>query len=232
MKVITVANRKGGTGKTTTAFNLAHSLASQDKKVCLLDLDGQGNLSDVCKADFLSVEDFIGASTKPVADNLDIIAACGDFKYLEKMIADEFSPTTFIKTEMLPKIKGYDYLVVDTSPSNNIINSNGYLISDVFLLVMLLDRFSVKGISAMTEVFAQIKKINTTIECKIVVNQYRKNRNLNKKIEPFLSELKENMFTNIFIPDRQIIRDNILNRKSSIVEIAEYQKLSEILRVS
>ncbi len=232
MKIITVANRKGGTGKTTTAFNLAHSYASQNYKVCLLDLDGQGNLSDICRTHFLSVDDFLKAKISTVTNNLDIIAACGDFRYLEKMINDEFSPTTFLKTEMLPRIEGYDYLIIDTSPSNNIINSNGYLISDTFLLVMLLDRFSVKGISAMTEVFAQIKKINTTIECKIVVNQYRKNRNLNKKIEPFLGELREDMFTNIFIPDRQIIRDNILSCKSSIAEIEQYRQLSEVLRVS
>lgn len=226
MKIITVANRKGGTGKTTTAFNLAHSFASENYKVCLLDLDGQGNLTDVCKAEFLSIEDFLKAKTKPVADNLDIIAACGDFRYLEKMIAEEFSPTTYIKTEMLPHIKGYDYLIVDTSPSNNIINSNGYLISNTFLLVMLLDRFSVKGISAMTEVFKQIKKVNKNIECKIVVNQYRKNRSLNKKIEPFLEELKADMFTNVFIPDRQAIRDDILNRESSIDKVEQYKELA------
>ncbi len=232
MKIITVANRKGGTGKTTTAFNLAHSYASQNSKVCLLDLDGQGNLTDVCRAEFLSIDEFLNAKTTAVSNNLDIVAACGDFRYLEKMISEEFSPTTFIKTEMLPKIQGYDYLVVDTSPSNNIINSNGYLISDTFLLVMLLDRFSVKGISAMTDVFAQIKKVNPTIECKVVVNQYRKNRNLNKKIEPFLEQLKQEMFTNVFIPDRQIIRDNILKCQSSIGEVEEYKELSKILRVS
>lgn len=229
MQVITVANRKGGTGKTTTAFNLAHSYASQNYKVCLLDLDGQGNLTDVCRAEFLSIEEFLKAKTRPVTDNLDIIAACGDFRYLEKIISEEFSPTTYLKTEMLPNIEGYDYLVVDTGPSNNIINSNGYLISNTFLLVMLLDRFSVKGISAMTEVFKQIKKVNTSIECKIVVNQYRKNRNLNKKIEPFLGELKEEMFTNVFIPDRQVIRDDILNRKSSIDTVIEYEQLSKVL---
>ncbi len=229
MHIITVANRKGGTGKTTTAFNLAHSYAKQNYNVCLLDLDGQGNLTDVCKAEFLSIEEFLKAKTQPVANKLHIIAACGDFRHLEKIISEEFSPTTYLKTEMLPHIQGYDYLIIDTSPSNNIINSNGYLISNTFLLVMLLDRFSVKGITAMTDVFSQIKKINSNIECKIVVNQYRKNRNLNKKIEPFLAELKQDMFSNIFIPDRQAIRDDILNRKCSIDSVVEYDELSKVL---
>lgn len=228
MKVITVANRKGGTGKTTTAYNLAHSFVNENKKVCLLDLDGQGNLTETCKADFLSVEDFINAKTKSVVDNLDIIAACGDFRYLEKIISDELSPTTFLKAEILPKIIGYDYLIVDTSPAYNVINANGYLISNTFLIVMNLDYYSVQGLNNMIDIVSQIKKINPSVECKIVINGYRKNRNLNKKIEPFLSSLKD-MFTNVFIPDRQLIKEDILAHRPSIERVSEYKKLCAIL---
>ncbi len=229
MRVITIGNRKGGVGKTTTAFNLAHSFAKENKKVCLFDLDGQGNLTGTCRADFLSVDDFVGAKTKPVAENLDIIAACGDFRYLEKIIADELSPTTFIKTEILPKVQGYDYMIVDTGPSYNVINANGYLISDIFLIVMQLDYYSIQGLNAMMDILGQIKKINPKIQCRIVINQYRKNRNLNKKIEPFLESLKD-MFTNICIPDKQVIKEDILGRRSSITAVSEYTKLCHILQ--
>ncbi len=228
MKVITVANRKGGVGKTTTAFNLAHSFARDGKRVCLMDLDGQGNLSVACRSDFLPIADFVNAKTTNIAENLDLISACEDFKYLEKIISDELSPTTFIKTKILPKIDGYDYLILDTSPSNNLINSNGYLISDIFLVVMLLDFFSVRGLASMTKIRDQIKEINPNVELKIVINQYRKNRNLNKKIEPHLESLKD-MFTNICIPDKQIIKEDLLARRSSINSVEEYSLLAKAL---
>ncbi len=229
MKVITVANRKGGTGKTTTAFNLGHSYAKQGKRVCLLDLDGQGNLSTACKANFLKIKDFANAKTTAVAENLDIIAACSDFRDLEKRIGDTLSPTTFIKTKMLPKIQNYDYLIIDTSPSNNLINSNGYLISDTFLVVILLDFFSVKGLASMRNVLDQIKEINPSVDFKIVINQYRKNRNLNDKIESRVKRLPANWFTNVRIPDRQQIKEDLLGRRTSIENIKEYGLLAQAL---
>ncbi len=192
-------------------------------------MDGQGNLTGTCRADFLSVEDFVNAKTKSVADNLDIVAACGDFRYLEKIISEELSPTTFLKTEILPKITGYDYLIVDTGPSYNVINANGYLISDTFLIVMQLDYYSIQGLNAMMDILGQIKKINPQIECRIVINQYRKNRNLNKKIEPFLESLKD-MFTNVCIPDKQIIKEDILSRRPSISTVTEYKELCYVLQ--
>ncbi len=225
MKVITVANRKGGTGKTTTAFNLAYSKADEGKRVLLLDLDSQGNLTKACCADFIGIDDFLSATITNVVENIDIIAAVGDFKLLEKTINDNIIPSTFLENNLLPKISGYDYLIVDTSPAVNIVNTSAFLMSDTLLVVMQLDYFSMLGLSNMLDIVGQVKSVRPNLECKIVVNQYQKKRNLNKSIEQALLSLDS--FTTVFIPNRQIIKDNIAKNKPSIDEIAEYKILSE-----
>lgn len=160
-----------------------------------------------------------------VFDNIDILSACNDFKTLEKIINDNLIPSTYLEKHLIPKIKVYDYLIIDTSPSNNIINTNAYLMCDVFLIVMQLDYFSTLGLSKMLDIVAQVKEVKPNIECKIVVNQYRKRRNLNKSIKKALLSL--DMFTSIFIPDKQVIKDNIAKNKHSIDIVNEYRQLSE-----
>lgn len=227
MKVITVANRKGGTGKTTTAFNLAYSKAKEGKKVLLLDLDSQGNLTKACNQELIDLDDFIKAKASSVSENLDILAACNDYQSLEKKINKDMIPSLYLQNKIIPQISGYDYLIVDTSPTVNIINTNGFLISDMILIVMQLDYFSMLGLSDMFDIVEQIREFNPNIEYQIVVNQYQKHRNLNKAIEATLSQLDD--MKTVFIPNRQLIKENIANHKPSIDSISEYQILSECI---
>ncbi len=220
MRVVTVANRKGGTGKTTTAFNLAYSLASFDKRVCLLDLDSQGNLTKTCKADFITRDDFLNAARVVVANNIDIICACNSFYELERELNENISPTTVLQRKILPHLSDYDFLIIDTSPAMNIVNTNGFIMSDIFLVVMMLDYYSALAIVNMLKIVNQLKEIRPDVECQIIVNQYRKNRNLNKSIEETLKDIEA--FSHVFIPDRQIIRENIAHHKPSIDSIEEY----------
>ncbi len=227
LKVVTIANRKGGTGKTTTTFNLAFSKAIENKKVLLIDLDSQGNLTKACSKNFIDLEDFMNAQTQSVAKNLDILPACKNYKQIEKVMNDAMVPTSFLSKNLMPKISGYDYVLVDTSPAVNIINTNGFLISDMILIVMQLDYFSMLGLSDMFDIVAQVKEHNPDLEYKIVVNQYQKNRNLNRAIEDKILALDN--FTGVFIPHRQNIKENIAKHLPSIDSVKEYEILSECL---
>ncbi len=227
MKIVTIANRKGGTGKTTTTFNLAHSKANQHKKVLLIDLDSQGNLTKACNKNFIEFESFMNAEIQNVAMNLDILPACKNFRQVEKAMNDTIVPTSYLEQELMPKIKGYDYVLVDTSPAVNIVNTNGFLISDMILIVIQLDYFSLLGMEDMYDIINQVKKVKPKLEYKVVVNQYFKNRVLNKSIETNLKTLDG--FTNIFIPHRQQIKQDIATHKPSTDSVAEYKLLSESL---
>ncbi len=227
MKVVTIANRKGGTGKTTTVFNLAYSKASEGKKVLLVDLDSQGNLTKACSRAFIDLEDFLNVKSVNVSENIDLLAACKNHRQIEKTMNDTIVPTSFLSKNLLPKISGYDYVLIDTSPAVNIINTNGFLISDMILIVMQLDYFSFVGLSDMFDIVEQVKEHNPNLEYKIVVNQYQKNRNLNKAIEDKIMVLDN--FTSVFIPHRQTIKENIAKHLPSIDSVNEYKILSECL---
>ena len=79
MKILTVGNRKGGTGKTTTTYNLAFSLALQKNKVCLIDLDSQANLSLLCKVSPIGLDAFKKAELTPINNFISILPATKKF---------------------------------------------------------------------------------------------------------------------------------------------------------
>jgi len=224
LKTIVIANRKGGVGKTTTAYNLAHYIAKQNKNVCLLDLDSQGNLSHTCNSGFISIEAFMNADIKNVNENVDIVSACNDFAMLEKMMLEKINYFSYLKNNLIPKIisQGYEYLLIDTSPAVNPINTNAFIMSDMLLIAIALDDYSIFGLSNMLEIVAQVKEINTSIKSRIFVNGFVKNRVYNKVAIENLEKL--DMFSNIYIPLKQSIKDNIARHVPSY-DIKEYQNL-------
>ncbi len=227
MKTITVANRKGGVGKTICSFNLGYSKANSNKKTLLIDMDSQGNLTKACGVDFITVDEFLNVHTENVAPNLDIISAPNNFRELEKIINSELVPTNFLVKNIMPQIKGYDYVIIDTSPSTNILNTNSFLASDMILIIVKLDYFSMLGMSDMYSIIEQVREINPNLEYKVICNQYFKNRTLNTTIENQLKTLEG--YVNIAIPHRQQIMNDILNHKPSIGSIEEFNLISEYI---
>ncbi len=221
-KVITIANNKGGVSKTTSSYNLAHHIALEGKRVLLIDLDSQGNLSHTCGAGFIELDSFLSAQTKSVAENLDILAAVNDFDSLEKLIMQKVQYFYFLKNNLLPKLEDYDYIVVDTAPSVNVINTNAYVMSNTVLIPILLDDYSLFGLSNMLEIIAQIKEVNTALDTKIFVNGFTKNRVYNKIAIDSLESLQT--FSRIYIPQKQSIRDNIAKKVPSL-DVPEYAEL-------
>lgn len=232
MKIITVANRKGGTGKTTTTYNLAFSLALQNKRVCLLDLDSQANLSLICEAELNSIDSFKGSHTQSLNDYIDIIAACEEFSILENEINNLVNRNAYLKKSLLPNIlnNNYDYLLIDTSPSFNILNINALSITDTVLIVINADYFSISGLNRLMGIIEDVREVNEKIEYKIIINDYIDNRKYSKQLLPILEKIEG--FTDIKIPTRQAFIDNSsLHRPSiDIKDIAkEYNKLIEVI---
>ena len=229
MRIITIGNRKGGTGKTTTCYNLAFSLALINKRVLLIDLDSQANLTLICDMEPISLDEFKRCSITSLNDKIDILPATKDFPVLLNEMSNMINRNTYLKS-LLSSINDYDYILIDTSPSFNILNVNAYFISDTVLIVINPDYFSIAGLSEMQDILSEIKETNTKLEYHIVLNGYSKNRKYLQDLIPVLQ--KQENYSGIQIPHRQHFVDMSAIKRPAVElpEIqAEYNKIMAVI---
>ena len=150
-KVISVVNQKGGVGKTTTTVNVGIGLAREGKKVLLIDADPQGNSSSTYQAvieDQATLYDVMVDSDKlPIEDaiqqleNGDIVASDPLLSKAEKMLDGDVEGLYRLK-DAIDELDGYDYLVIDTAPSLNVILYNCLIAADQVIIPVTQKCFS------------------------------------------------------------------------------------------
>ena len=152
MKIISVANQKGGVGKTTTAVNLAAVLASTKRKLLLIDLDSQGNATTASglKKENTLLGLFEGKNINEIVvssnNGYDVIPGGEDLVALEAHIRTE--PKKGFIEESISGLK-YDFVIIDTPPALNSLTVEA-LISSVGTLVPLqCEYYSLEGISSL-----------------------------------------------------------------------------------
>ena len=167
-KTIALANQKGGVGKTTTAINLAASMATLEKKVLLIDADPQANASsglgvDIRKIDNTIYECIIGKCDAADAvihseiDGLDIIPSHIDLVGAEiEMLALEGRETALKRT--VEKLReSYDYVLIDCSPSLGLITVNALVAADTVIIPVQCEYFALEAISKLLNTIKLIK---------------------------------------------------------------------------
>lgn len=169
MKVITVTNQKGGTGKTSTALFLTYGLANRGKRVLLIDLDQQADASfavhvgyDKHKTSFELLTDEINISEAitPVNEFVDLIPASARMARLDVVFATtEVVDAQFKLKDKLEEIQDdYDYIIIDTPPAISMAVLNALTASDEVVVPTQADIFSLKGFGELAAVVNQIKK--------------------------------------------------------------------------
>ncbi|MEQ9403809.1 MAG: ParA family protein [Cyclobacteriaceae bacterium] len=193
--ITSVINQKGGTGKTTTAVNLASALSKKKKKVLVIDFDPQGNLSyslgindfNYSVSDLLSgkkgiSEIFVereGVHIIPTDLNL------SKFKFEKKGKKKEF-----ILKEALKKVKGYDHVLIDCPPSLSALTVNALSASDNVIIPIQLDVFSIQGLEQIRETINEVrssfnKNLKTTGVLPVLVDGRKK---LTTEVKDYVKE--------------------------------------------
>lgn len=231
MKVISVINFKGGVGKSTVTFNLGAELSKKNKKVLLIDFDGQGNLTKFTGVDSENPceENIITALTKIMAgekikkdpiykinENLDIVPCNIQKERWSNMAVSVLARETILKRYLdgLKKRHDYDYIFIDNAPSINLDLQNSLTSADEYLVVAEPQIASTDGIEAILDVIKQIKDyFNPKLTGKgILINKAEERTNLYK--------IMENIIKNSWGEDLYIF-DTILP-KSTVVGESEF----------
>lgn len=207
-KIIAISNQKGGVGKTTTTINLGASLTKIGKKVLLIDLDPQGNLTmslgyehpDELEINIARLlhdeinktikEEVISSSYILTAHGIDFIPASIELAGLENILVNTISRENVLKNFLSKFREKYDYILIDCLPSLNILTINALTASDEVIIPVQAQYLSAKGLELLLETVAKVKNsLNDKLEVRgVLITMLDKRASFQKRVIETITE--------------------------------------------
>jgi len=166
--VLSVANQKGGVGKTTTAVNLSAALKAIKKRVLLIDIDPQGNATMGCGVDKYNLENSVcellldectigEATVHAPGVEIDVLPSNTDLIAAEIALLNREKSEYKLKQAIAKVEDKYDYVVIDCPPSLNMLTINAFTASDGIIIPMQCEYYALEGLTALIQTIEKIQ---------------------------------------------------------------------------
>lgn len=247
-KVISIALQKGGVAKSTTAQALSSTLGFKHKKVLLIDLDSQANVtySSGINNPTKSITDVLGKDCR--ADEAIIHCKYYDLlpadSYLTNVEVSENIESTLLKNGLAPIVNNYDYIIIDTPPALGNLLNNALTASDYIIIPTEPRPFALQGLSALNTTIQNVqKRSNSGLKILgILLVKYNTRTVLNRDIKDMIDEYAEHMNTSVFkttiregiaIPEAQTVREPLIDYAKNSKPNIDYKAFTtEVLKLT
>ncbi len=184
MRIISVTNQKGGCGKTTTAINLAACLASNDRRVLLIDLDPQAHATLGLNIDAdLSIYNVLSKLTnnrvnleqiiKNVGHNFDLAPSSIVLSTLEQELAGEIGRESRLRDTLSNFRRDYDYILIDCPPNLGILTVNAIRAANEIIVPVEASRFALEGLGQLIEIVNLVRdRLSHDVKYRVLVANF------------------------------------------------------------
>lgn len=192
-KIIAFANHKGGVSKTTSVANIGAILSQSGKKVLLIDLDAQANLTDYFLKErpeetvYNSLVDETPLPIVQISKGLSLVPSSLEMVGLETKIADNIDRAELLQILLEPIREQYDYVLIDCPPSLGLVTLNALIAATDLYICVTAEAIPVRGLKMLTDALERVKKRkNPNIELSGIIITRWGGRKLNTIIEESL----------------------------------------------
>ena len=202
-KIIAVANHKGGVGKTTSCVNVGAALARAGRRVLLVDVDPQANLTS-CLMDESSINVSVydamqGTAALPImaiSDNLDIVPAHINLTRSDMEFSTKIARESILKKLLAGIRNNYDYILIDCPPSLGLVTINALTAADSVIITMCAETLPLRGLVMLDDMIADIaESINPSLHVSgIIIAKYNRRKLDNAVIEAIRGKYGDNVY--------------------------------------